>query len=174
MLDNMRQHRFRTKIKIKFSQYRLTSACVSTQMLVVMHISFKSFLRTYVAVKWFKRNLLHNPDLSTHACTCKSPGGLTEINKGSNPQLSHVVQRFKQRLSYVLVACHPACDVSCFSWMCWFFWDAMIFCNNFARWLQKIVATSQMRCVGFSGMTKESSNMWCDAMVFRDAMSWCF
>ena len=25
--------------------------------------------------------------------------------------------------------------------MCWFFWDATIFCYNFARWLQKIVAT---------------------------------
>ncbi len=25
--------------------------------------------------------------------------------------------------------------------MCWVFWDAMFFCNNFARWLQKIVAT---------------------------------
>ena len=32
------------------------------------------------------------------------------------------------------------------------FWDAMIFCNNFARWLQKIVAFDAMRCVGFSGM----------------------
>ncbi len=50
---------------------------------------------------------LSSPDLSTHACTCKSPGGLTEINKGSNPRLSHVVQRFNRRLSYVLVACHP-------------------------------------------------------------------
>ena len=26
--------------------------------------------------------------------------------------------------------------------ICWFSWDAMIFCNNFARWLQKIVAVS--------------------------------
>ncbi len=34
--------------------------------------------------------------------------------------------------------------------MCWFFWDAMIFCNNFARWLQKIVATCDV--------------MWCDVM----------
>ncbi len=25
--------------------------------------------------------------------------------------------------------------------MCWFFWDATIFCNNFARWLQKIVVS---------------------------------
>ncbi len=33
-------------------------------------------------------------------------------------------------------------------WMCWVFWDATIFCNNFARWLQKIVATV-MCCVGF-------------------------
>ncbi len=31
--------------------------------------------------------------------------------------------------------------------MCWFFWDAMFFCNNFARWLQEIVAIV-MRCVG--------------------------
>ena len=36
--------------------------------------------------------------------------------------------------------------------MCWFLWDATIFCNNFARWLQKIVATW---CVGFL-----------DAMIF--------
>ncbi len=28
--------------------------------------------------------------------------------------------------------------------MCWFFWDAMIFCNNFARWLQKIVVCDAM------------------------------
>ncbi len=35
--------------------------------------------------------------------------------------------------------------------MCWFFWDAMIFCNNFARWLQKIVATCDAMC-WFSGM----------------------
>ncbi len=25
--------------------------------------------------------------------------------------------------------------------MCWFFWDATILCNNFARLLQKIVAS---------------------------------
>jgi hypothetical protein len=46
-----------------------------------------------------------------------------------------------------------------FFWMCWFFGDvlvfldAMIFCNNFARWLQKIVATCDvlvfLGCVGF-------------------------
>ncbi len=36
-----------------------------------------------------------------------SKSGLTEINKGSKPRLSHVVQRFNRRLSYVLVACHP-------------------------------------------------------------------
>ncbi len=35
------------------------------------------------------------------------------------------------------------CDV------CWFFWDAMIFCDNFARWLQKIVACDVR---WFSGM----------------------
>ena len=40
------------------------------------------------------------------------------------------------------------CDVL----VCWFFWDAMIFCNNFARWLQNIVACDAMRCVGFSAM----------------------
>ncbi len=34
--------------------------------------------------------------------------------------------------------------------MCWFFWDATIFCNNFARWLQKIVATCDAMC-WFSG-----------------------
>ncbi len=45
-------------------------------------------------------------------------------------------------------------------WMCWVFWDAMIFCNNFARWLQKIVATW---CVWFFGMC------W----VFWDAMIFC-
>jgi hypothetical protein len=36
--------------------------------------------------------------------------------------------------------------------MCWFFWDATIFCNNFASWLQKIVA--------------------CDVLVF--SMLWTF
>ncbi len=29
--------------------------------------------------------------------------------------------------------------------MCRVFWDAMIFCNNFARWLQKIVATCDVQ-----------------------------
>ena len=28
--------------------------------------------------------------------------------------------------------------------MCWFLWDATIFCNNFARWLQNIVACDVM------------------------------
>jgi len=44
--------------------------------------------------------------------------------------------------------------------ICWFVWDAMIFCNNFTRWLQKIVATCDVlgfrvlvfMGVGFSGM----------------------
>ena len=36
--------------------------------------------------------------------------------------------------------------------MCWVFCDAMIFWNNFARWLQTIVAACSIRCVGFSGM----------------------
>ncbi len=47
-------------------------------------------------------------------------------------------------------------NVMCwFSGMCWVFWDAMIFCINFARWSQKIVATwcvGFLGCVGFSGM----------------------
>ena len=38
------------------------------------------------------------------------------------------------------------------------FWDAMIFCNNFARWLQKIVATC---CVGFSGMLRSFVTTLC-------------
>ncbi len=49
--------------------------------------------------------------------------------------------------------------IPCSGNMCWFlgcvgFLRCMIFCNNFARWLQKIVRTSQMRCVGFSGMLR--------------------
>jgi hypothetical protein len=39
--------------------------------------------------------------------------------------------------------------------MCWFSGDATIFCNNFARWLQKIVATCDVMCWVF----------W-DAMIF--------
>ncbi len=35
--------------------------------------------------------------------------------------------------------------------MCWFFWDAMSFCNKLARWLQKIVACDDAMC-WFSGM----------------------
>ncbi len=31
--------------------------------------------------------------------------------------------------------------IPCSDVMCWVFWDATIFCNNFARWLQKIVST---------------------------------
>jgi hypothetical protein len=63
--------------------------------------------------------------------------------------------------------------------MCWFFWDvlvfldAMIFCNNFARWLQKIVATCDvlvfLGCVGFSGMCW----FFWDVLVFLDAMIFC-
>ncbi len=34
--------------------------------------------------------------------------------------------------------------VASYDEMCWFFWDATIFCNNFARWLQKIVACDAM------------------------------
>ncbi len=36
-------------------------------------------------------------------------------------------------------------------WYVLVFWDATIFCNNFARWLQKIVATSQCDVLGFLG-----------------------
>jgi hypothetical protein len=39
-------------------------------------------------------------------------------------------------------------------WFIWILWDATIFCNNFARWLQKIVAT-------------------CDVLFFWDAMIFC-
>ncbi len=46
--------------------------------------------------------------------------------------------------------------------MCRVFWDAMIFCNNFARWLPKIVATHVMRCVGFSGM------LWSFVTILQD------
>jgi hypothetical protein len=69
------------------------------------------------------------------------------------------------------------CDV-----MCWVFWDATIFCDNFARWLQKIVATV-MWCVGFLGcyyllwqlckmITKDSSN--CDVMCWFSGMRLSF
>ncbi len=64
------------------------------------------FWRTYAAVKWFKRNVLNNPRFEYSRIRRKS--GLTEINKGLKPRLSHVVQRFNHRLSYVLVACHLA------------------------------------------------------------------
>ena len=47
--------------------------------------------------KGVKETYYKTPDLSTHACTCKS--GPTEINKGSKPRLSHVVQRFSRLLS---------------------------------------------------------------------------
>jgi hypothetical protein len=63
------------------------------------------------------------------------------------------------------------------------FWDAMIFCNNFARWLQKIVETCDvMRCVGFLGCYDLCNNFarWlqkivetCDVLVFWDAMIFC-
>jgi hypothetical protein len=46
--------------------------------------------------------VLLNPDLSTHSYAV-----LTEINFGSKPLLSHVVQRFSRMLSYVLVSCSP-------------------------------------------------------------------
>jgi hypothetical protein len=49
-LDNMRQHRFRTLIN--FSQSRLTSACVSTQICGWWHVSFKS-VATCDAMRWF-------------------------------------------------------------------------------------------------------------------------
>ncbi len=39
---------------------------------------------------------------------------------------------------------------TCDVMMYWFFWDAMIFCNNFARWIQKIVATCDVSAVGNS------------------------
>jgi hypothetical protein len=62
------------------------------------------------------------------------------------------------------------------------FWDVMIFCNNFARWLQKIVATCDM--LGFlvcyyllwqlcKMITKDSSNIWCDVLGFWDVMIFC-
>jgi hypothetical protein len=37
--------------------------------------------------------------------------------------------------------------------MCWFFWDATIFCNQFA--------------------TKDSHMMRCDALIFLDAIIFC-
>jgi hypothetical protein len=49
--------------------------------------------------------------------------------------------------------------------MCWFFWDATIFCNNFARWLQKMIATCDvMRCVGVSWMLHNFSR-WLQKMI---------
>jgi hypothetical protein len=45
--------------------------------------------------------------------------------------------------------------------MCWVFWDAMIFCNNFTRRLKK---DSKM-------ITKDDS-MRGDVFVFWDAMCW--
>jgi hypothetical protein len=109
---------------------------------------------------------------------------------------------------FLYCACSPACDVLVFmrcdvlgflgcyyllqqlckmitkdsSNMCWVFRDAMIFCNNFARWLQKIVATV-MWCVRFSGMLlsfvttlpddyNDSSN--CDVMCWVSGMLWSF
>ncbi len=71
------------------------------------------------------------------------------------------------------------------------FWDATIFCKNFARWIQKIVATCDVTDVmwwaGFLGcyyvlkqlckmITKYSSNTWChwcDVLVFWDATIFC-
>ncbi len=44
------------------------------------------------------------------------------------------------------------------------FLDALLFRNNFARWLQKIVATCDSRCEWCR---------WCDVLVFLDAMIFC-
>jgi hypothetical protein len=59
-----------------------------------------------------------------------------------------------------------------------------IFCNNFARWLQKIAACYVMWCVGFlecyyllwqlcKMITKDSSMLWCDMLVSWDATIFC-
>jgi hypothetical protein len=57
-------------------------------------------------------------------------------------------------------------NVMCwFSGMCWVFWDAMIFCNNFSRWLQKIVATW---CVGFLGCVGFSGMLWSFVTTLQD------
>ena len=84
--------------------------------------------------------------------------------------------------------------------VCWVqvFWDATIFCNNFARWLQKIVATwcigffwdvlGFLGCVGFSGMllsfvtslqddTKKWHRMLCQILLWSSVTSlqlWSF
>ena len=52
------------------------------------------------------------------------------------------------------------------------FWDAMMFCNNFARWLQKIVATWR---VGFLGCYDLCNNFarWLQKIVATwDARCW--
>ncbi len=88
-----------------------------------------------------------------------------------------------------------------FYWMCWFFldvlvflgcwffldvlvflgcvgfWDSTIFCNNYARWLQKIVATSHcnvMRCAGFLDVMIFCNNFtrWLQKIVTCEAMCW--
>ncbi len=62
------------------------------------------------------------------------------------------------------------CDVLWHA-MCWFFWDATILCNNFARWLQKIVACEAM--CWFSGMGATSSSFWCILACATLASVWC-
>ncbi len=55
--------------------------------------------------------------------------------------------------------------------MCWFFWDATIFCNNFARWLQKLVATCGV--LGFWDSTIFCNNFarWLQKIVATSKMS---
>jgi hypothetical protein len=78
-------------------------------------------------------------------------------------------------------------------WDVLFFWDAMIFCNNFARWLQKIVATCHVMCwffwgvlgwffwiclVRFSGICWFSGMLWsfvqlCKMITKDSGNMWC-
>ncbi len=53
------------------------------------------------------------PDLSTHTCACKQV--LTEINFGSKPLLSHVVQRFSLTFVRLCVSVQSACVRACVS-----------------------------------------------------------
>ena len=56
--------------------------------------------------------------------------------------------------------------------MCWVFWDAMIFCNNLARWLHKIVASMcDAMCVGFLRKLFWNAMIFCNnfALVRRNA-----
>ena len=70
---------------------------------------------------------------------------------------------------------------SCYDALGWFFWDATIFCNNFARWLQKIVACYDALDWFFWDATIFCNNFarWlqkivaCDVLVFWDATIFC-